>query len=163
MDISEIFSDAVSAVANDKALVYAGTVTEINGISCTVERGDLPPLLDVRLNAVNSNIADYMLIVPKLQSQVLCVVIENELTETAIIKYSDIDRIEIKIKDAIIELKNGKFSIKNDKANLKSILKDALNQLQNSKILTPVGPGNFSPSDILKFKEFSDKLDKLFN
>ncbi len=163
MNIKELFSEAVNAVADNNALTCIGTVSEINGNFCTVEREDLPPLLDVRLNAVNSDITDYFVVVPKLKSKVLCVVIENERTETAIIKYSEIDRIEIKIKDAIIELKNGKFTLKNKSVDLKSILKDALNQLQVAKILTPAGAGSFSPDDIAKFAEFSLKFDQLFN
>ncbi|PTT43723.1 hypothetical protein DBR28_00085 [Chryseobacterium sp. HMWF028] len=139
-----------------------GTVTEITGMTCTVEREDLPPLFDVRFNAIDKNFDNCILIYPAVGSEVLCLVVENEPAETAIVKYTEIDKVIITIGGARFEMSGGKFEFKNETSDLKQILTDGFNQLKNAIITTSSGPGQFSDKDKLKFETLRNDTEKLF-
>ncbi len=161
----EEFTAVLNAFKNEKINVYEGVVESVDKENCTcvVQRnGDLPELLDVRLNAVEGSFENSIVIFPKKGSQVLCSIIENNEAETTIIKYTEIDSVEVKIKGLEFILQDGKCSIKNENSDLKKLFQDTLKQLSAAKILTPAGPGNFSPDDINKFTEISNNADKLF-
>jgi hypothetical protein len=139
-----------------------GIVTEITGVTCTVEREDLPPLYDVRLNAIDQEFDDCIIIYPALGSEVLCLVVENEPAETAIVKYTRIDKVVITLGGAKFEMSAGKFEIKNQASNLKDILTDTFDQLKNAIITTPSGPGQFSDPDKLMFEQIKNDTKNLF-
>ncbi|ROH98280.1 hypothetical protein EGI16_21625 [Chryseobacterium sp. G0240] len=139
-----------------------GTVTEITGVTCTVEREDLPPLYDVRLNAIDKNFDDCILIYPAIGSEVLCLVVENEPAETAIVKYTKIDKVLITLGGARFEMSGGKFELKNQESNLKEILTEGFDNLKNAVITTPSGPGQFSDINKQKFEELKNKTTQLF-
>lgn len=162
----EKFVEAIRAVSGNALPVNRytsiGTVTEITGMTCTVEREDLPPLYDVRLNAIDKSFDDCILIYPAVGSQVLCLVVENETAETALVKYTQIEKVIIKIGGAHFEMSGGKFELKNDNSDLKQILSDGFTQLKNAVITTPSGPGQFSDVDKLKFENLKSKTENLF-
>jgi len=139
-----------------------GVVTEITGMTCTVERDGLPPLFDVRLNAIDQSFDDMFLIVPVVGSEVLCLVVENQSAETAIVKFTEIEKVIITIGGARFEMSSGKFDFKNGQSDLKKILTETLDQLKNAIITTPSGPGQFSDSSKLKFDKLKDNTEKLF-
>jgi len=139
-----------------------GTVTEITGMTCTVEREGLPPLFDVRFNAIDKNFDNCILIYPAIGSEVLCLVVENEPAETAIVKYTEIDKVIITIGGARFEMSGGKFEVKNETSDLKQILTDGFNQLKNAIITTSSGPGQFSDKDKLKFETLKNDTENLF-
>lgn len=160
----EEFVEACKALSLKKAVTTVGKVTEINETTCTVEReNDLPPLTDVRLTATIGDFENTIIVYPKIDSEVLCLEIENNKAETSIISYTEIEKVAIKINKATFIIENGKFTIKNDKADLKEILKSGFEQLDKSIITTPSGPGNFSPNDKLKFQELKQNILKLFS
>jgi len=158
----EEFIEAVRALKETKYITTIGKVSEVNGTICTVTRDNLPPLEDVRLNAINSNFDNVFIVYPKVGSEVLCLEIENQPSETCIVKYTEIDKVEIKIKKAEFIVENGKFTVKNDKANLKQVLSEGFSQLKSVSIITPHGPGSFSPADVSKFTELEQKVKQLF-
>lgn len=161
--MSELFKEALKQVSRAKTSISVGVVKELNGNTCTVERENLPPLLDVRLQALEGDFKNRFLIKPKVNSEVVCLSVDNEVAETCIVQYTEIDSVEINIGGAKIEVSNGKVQVKNEQADLKEILTDALQTLENAKILTPSGPGKFSPNEKLKFKQLKSKTEKLFN
>lgn len=163
----EAFREAILKITQQHsqtvtAQVTVGTVTEVNGNNCKVERENLPPLEDVRLNAIEGDFNDLFLVIPKIGSQVLCATIEDNNEETAIIKYTEIDKVIITIGGAKFEMSAGQFEIKNDKADLKKINDDLLETLKNAKILTPSGVGKFDPQTKLKFNQIKEKNNELF-
>lgn len=159
----EKFIEACKVLSFKKAVTNVGKVSEINGTTCTVERENgLPPLTDVRLTATVGEYDNTIIIYPKIGSEVLCLEIENNRAETSIISYTEIDKVVIKINKATFIVENGKFTVKNDKADLKEILKSGFEQLDNSIVTTPAGPGSFSPNDKLKFKELKQDILNLF-
>jgi hypothetical protein len=157
----ETFVSAIRTVNKQRAVTSEGVVTKINGTTCTVDRGDRAPLEDVRLHALEQDCENHILIVPKVGSTVLVIEIENQPAETAIIKYTDIDKVEIKINKAEFCLEKGKIRIKNKEANLLKSLTDLTKELAKAIIQTPSGPGSFSPANILKFNEINADINKL--
>lgn len=139
-----------------------GTVTEITGVTCTVEREELPPLYDVRLNAIDRSFENSILIYPTIGSEVLVLVVENEAAETAVVKYTEIDKVIIKVGGALLEMSGGKFEFKNEASNLKEILTDGFTQLMNAIITTPSGPGQFSDVDKQGFEKLKTNTKELF-
>lgn len=159
----EKFIEACRLLSLQKAVTTIGKVTEINGTTCTVERENLPQLTDVRLTATVDDFENYFIVIPKIGSEVVCLEIENNKAETTVIRYTEIDKVEVKINKAVLLVENGKFTLKNDDADLKEILKNGFEQLNNAIIQTPSGPGNFSPNDKLKFQELKQNVLKLFS
>lgn len=164
--MEEAFVKAVAIIGSkNKPIVgYAsiGTVAEITGMTCTVEREGLPPLLDVRLNAIDQSFDDMFLIIPVIGSQVLCLVVENQHAETAIVKYTEVEKVIITIGGARFEMSAGKFDFKNDQSDLKEILTKTFDQLKNAIITTPSGPGQFSDPNKLEFEQLKSDTEKLF-
>jgi len=162
----ESFIQAVSAIASKGQPIMGysslGIVTEITGMTCTVERDGLPPLFDVRLNAIDQSFDDMFLIIPVIGSQVLCLVVENQKAETAIVKYTEVEKVIITIGGARFEMSAGKFDFKNNQSDLKKILTETLDQLKNAIITTPSGPGQFSDPNKLKFENLKSDTEKLF-
>lgn len=163
----EAFREAILKITKQysqtvTAQVTVGNVTEVNEHTCKVERENLPPLEDVRLNAIEGNFEDLFLIIPKIGSQVLCATIEGNNEETTIIKYTEIDKVIITIAGAKFEMSAGQFEIKNDKADLKQINNDLLETLKNAKILTPNGVGKFAETTKQKLNQIKEKNNELF-
>ncbi|TSE05676.1 hypothetical protein [Aquimarina algiphila] len=162
--VEEVFSQIIEAKGkqNEKMIVTLGTVTQVRELDCDVSREELPELLGVRYHSIIGNIDQYMRITPKQGSKVLCAIIENDISEAVIIAYSEIDSVQIKIQGAEFEVKQGKFTIKNEAVNLKDIISNGFDTLINAIITTPSGPGDFSPADKTKFEELKSKTTQLF-
>lgn len=161
----EVAEEALLGIIRKKSrarTTTVGKVKSISGDTCVVEREDLPDLEDVRLNAVSGVFEDLMIVYPKIGSEVMALQVENAPEENAVVKYTEIDKVLIKIGGASFEMSAGKFEFKNTKADLKLILKDGFNQLKNAIIQTPSGPGSFSPSDKQKFEELKNDTENLF-
>lgn len=162
----EKFIEVIKKISQDAQPINRstsiGTVTEITGMTCTVEREGLPPLYDVRLNAIDASFDNMFLIYPVIGSQVLCLVVENQPAETAIVKFTEIEKIIITIGGARFEMSSGKFEFKNDSANLKEILTKTFDQLKNAVITTPSGPGQFSDPNKLELENLKNETIKLF-
>lgn len=159
--MSEVFKAAVSSMAKKQAILTTGTVKQVTGNTCTVNRQNLPDLLDVRLNAIDANLTNKILVKPAVGSKVLCIEIDGSREETAILKYSEIESVLVEVDGAILEVKQGKLSLKNNHANLEALLTELYDELAKAIIKTPAGPGTFSPNNVTKFKELKQKTKKL--
>ena len=85
---------------------------------------------------------------------------QNE--ETAIIKYTEIEKVIIQIEGARFEMSGGKFQFKNDRTDLKEIHNELLETLNNAIILTPNGAGRFAPITKQKLNQIKTKNNELF-
>lgn len=126
--MNEKFAEAVKRITRVKVAATTGKVTKVTGTTCVVEReGNLPPLHDVRLHAVEGDFDDVVLIVPAIGSEVLCLVVDGAEPETAIVKTTQVDRVLISIGGAELEIVDGKFKVKNEHSDLKEILEEIVN------------------------------------
>lgn len=157
----ESFFKAVSKIADNKSSSI-GTVTQITGNTCTVERENLPPLEDVRLNAIEGDFSNRIIIFPKIGSEVLCLKISGDKEETAVVQYTEIDKVLIEIDGAKFEMSGGKFQIKNNDSSQKKINNDTLDALKSAIIVTPSGAGKFADSTKLKFDQIKNDNNKLY-
>ncbi len=157
----ESFFEAVNKITNNKSSSI-GKVVEITGNTCTVERENLPPLEDVRLNAIEGDFSNKIIIYPKIGSDVLCLEVAGSKEETAVVQYTEIDKILIEIDGAKFEMSGGKFQIKNKKSDQKKITDDAMDALISAVIQTPQGIGNFAPSTVQKFQKIKTDNQNLY-
>ena len=164
--MEELFRQAISQqIAREtKVTVTSGTVTEVREYDCDVDRGkELPELLGVRFHAIADKPDSFIRIVPKKGSTVLCAMIENDISEAVVIATSEVEKVLIKADKAEFTVQGGKFTVKNDKADLKQIGLDTLSQLSKATSLTPAGPGKFSAPDLQAFEMQKKNLNELFH
>lgn len=157
----ESFFKAVNQAIDNKSSSI-GKVVEITGNTCKVERENLPPLEDVRLNAIEGDFSNKIIIFPKIGSEVLCLKIAGDKEETAIVQYTEIEKILIEIDGAKFEMSGGKFQIKNKKSDEKKIKNDLLDALITAIIQTPQGIGNFAPSTVEKLEKVKADNNNLY-
>ncbi|WP_187477850.1 hypothetical protein [Amniculibacterium sp. G2-70] len=157
----ESFFEAVSKISKNKSSSI-GKVVEITGNTCKVERENLPALEDVRLNAIEGDFSNKIIIFPKIGSEVLCLIVAGAKEETAIVQYTEIDKVLIEIDGAKFEMSGGKFQIKNEVADQKKITKDLLTALDSAIILTPNGPGKFADTTKAKFTQIKNDNENLY-
>lgn len=164
--MEELFRQAISQqIAREKTVtVVSGTVAEVREHDCDVERGkELPELLGVRFHSIADTPDSFIRVVPKKGSTVLCAIIENNISEAVVIATSELEKVLIKADKAEFCLQGGKFTMKNDQADLKQIALDMLTQLGKATILSPAGPGKFSAPDLQAFETQKKNLNKLFH
>lgn len=157
----ESFIEAVKKLNNNKSSSI-GKVVAITGNTCKVERENLPPLEDVRLNAIEGDFSNRIIIYPTIGSEVLCLVVSGEKEETAIVQYTQIDKVLIEIDGAKFEMSGGKFQIKNEAADQRKITSDLISALDAAIILTPQGPGKFADTTKALFAGIKNDNENLY-
>lgn len=157
MEFDELLNQVVrkSTLKTGKYTISVGTVKEINGSICIVDSYER-----VRLNAIIDDLQSQITIYPKVNSKVIIAKLENE-DDVFVVGYSEIERVVIKMGNQLFEMHEGKFTIKNQSADLKEILNSTYSQLKQSIINTPSGPGNFSPTDVQAFEQLNNKVNQL--
>ena len=158
-EFDELFRLAISGATKGKKkgkfTLIVGTVKSIENDTCTVDDYD-----DVRLNAVLEDKESQFTVYPKVGSNVVIGRLENE-DNAFVLGVSEIEKVVIKIGDLLFEMKDGKFTIQNENASLKSILNDGFEQLKKAIIMTPSGPGKFSDADKIAFENLNTKTNQL--
>ncbi|MDH1883966.1 hypothetical protein [Empedobacter sp. GD03797] len=159
MEFEELFEKAVKG-ANKKGVrrfpIMMQTVTEVSETTCTTADG----IDDIRLNAIDADLDSKITIYPKIGSKIIYGRL-NDTDDLFVLKYSEIDRIVIKMDKQIFEMKDGKFRILNAETNLKTVLNDLFSTLENAIIQTPSGAGKFIDLNKQKYKSLNQQIDKL--
>lgn len=157
-ELEEYFKNAIKLMGNKrkKFTLIIGTVKSLQDNTCVVDYYE-----DVQLNAIIDDVNSQYTIYPKVGSKVIIGRLEDS-DSVFLVKCSEVEKVTIKIGDLLFEMKDGKFSIKNENANLKSILNDAFNQLDNALIVTQSGgSGAFSPTDKAVFNQLKELVNLL--
>lgn len=158
-EVDEILKQAINALGakRKKFTLIVGTVKAIEGDTCTVDNYE-----EVQLNSIINELDSQFTIYPKIDSKVVIARLDDS-DSMFVVRVSEIDKLTIKIGDQLFEMKDGKFTIKSGDVNLKSILNDGFNQLAQSIITTPSGPGKFSAADVTIFNQLKDKSNQLLS
>lgn len=115
---------------------FTAKVKSVNGETCTVELEGLT-LTDVRLRAVVNGENSKILVTPKTDSCVLVVDLAGDLSQLAVVGYSEVEKIEVDTDKIIFNGGNNEGLIQIKK------LTDKLNELVN-KFNQHTHPGKFS-------------------
>lgn len=160
----------VIGMVGDKipAMVSQGTVTQVNGNECIVEREGKPPLKNVRLLATTQDHNSFIRLTPKIGSTVLCIIIEKTISETFIIGFDQIDSFHYKVEE--LELHGTKEGIRifNQGENFKEVLNDFFSEFgklcdELSSVVVNLGKGPNVPV-INKIKQqVTDKIRERTN
>lgn len=110
--------------------IETGTVKEVNGNTCTVERTDAPTLFDVRLQAIEDSVESFINIKPKVGSIVICGMIENMQAEYLVLQCSEIDEVNITIAGVVYTINSEGHLIKKGDDTLKQILTDLIDSVK---------------------------------
>lgn len=158
-EFDELFKQAVNLSRKNKGkfTLTVGTVKAVENDTCTVDNYE-----DVRLNSIVEALDSQFTVYPKIGSKVVIGRLENE-DNAFVLGVSEIEKVIIKMGDQVLEMKSGKFKITNGTVSLKSILDKGFDQLTKAVILTPSGPGKFSPADITVFADLKTKTNQLLS
>lgn len=89
------------ANGNGSCTCFTAKVTSLDGETCDVELEGMK-LTDVRLRAVMNGEDSKILVTPKIGSHVLVVDLSGNLSQLAVVGYSEVEKIEIDATDKII-------------------------------------------------------------
>lgn len=89
------------AKGNSSIACFTAKVKTVNGDTCDVELEGMK-LTDVRLRAVVNGEDSKILVTPKIGSHVLVVDLSGNLSQLAVVGYSEVEKIEIDATDKII-------------------------------------------------------------
>lgn len=112
MDVySKIKSALREMQTTDGGSPIIGEVTGVDGTVCKVKIGELE-ISDVRLRAVVNSETDLLLITPKIGSRVLMHDLSGgRMRELVIVKFSEVEKINIRTGETTIDVENGKIEI----------------------------------------------------
>lgn len=150
--VDEKFMQAVSLLFSQVAPKNAviGTVESLSmsDDTCKVSREGSTTLFKVRLNAVIDTIDNKIVVYPAVGSKVLCIIIENDKKEAAIVKYGEIDSVSIKIGDSIYLVDNAGHKIERGDNNLNDLLADFIAEVQKIIVVQGTSPDVAALEDI---------------
>lgn len=143
----EAFRQAVKGMIKEQLpmMVVSGTVKEVRENEIDVSRDEMPDLLDVRFQSViDEELDSRFKIIPKVGSEVLCAIIENDVSEAYLLACSEVEKIEVKINDLLFELEGSGVRITNQGENLKKVLNEFQDEFgklctEVSKIVVAIG------------------------
>ncbi len=124
MDTLSEIKESIKKIASTGGMFRAFTakVKSVNGKTCTVELEGLT-LTDVRLRAVVNGENSKILVTPKTDSCVLVVDLAGDLSQLAVVGYSEVEKIEVDTDKIIFNggNNNGLVKIEELKRNLNSL------------------------------------------
>jgi hypothetical protein len=160
-EIKALLKKIVGANSN---LPITGEVVSVQGESCTVKLVSGLELTDVKLKATVNEQEDFILVTPKVGSNVIMLSSTGDLNSLTVIKTDQFEKMEISQGGLIIlvDSSDGKISIKNQQVTLKEILTDLGTLLKSLKVYTSTGPsGAPLPDSILAIESFETKINQL--
>lgn len=144
METEATFEKAVEGIVrkNIPLFLTEGEVTSVNkeNNTCNVDRGDLPELLDVRLNSILESGDNVVTIYPQKGSKVLCILVENSLTDAYVLAANNIEEIKGMIDTTEFLINAEGFKIQRGEQNLNSLIADFIAEVQKIIVVQGTGP-----------------------
>lgn len=163
-DIREIREMIRKIVGAEMNLPITGTVTSLNGQSCTMKLKSGFKPSGVKLKATITETADGLIVYPKVGSTVLALPLNGSLDNMVIIKVNEAERISY-IQDGLevlFDSTDKKISIKNETVSLFDVCNELTALLKVFKVFTPVGPSGIPlPDTVAAIEQVETKFNQL--
>lgn len=164
--IAEIKKKLQEVVGANPNYPISGTVTAIDGESCSVKLVSGLILSGVRINATVTDSADFLLLVPAIGSDVLLLSGDGTLSSLYVIKTDKVAKFAFSQNGLKVEFDSAdkKVSIENDTVSLKDLFTDLANIFNTLKVaVVSVGApsGTITPDVVTLVTDFSTKVNSL--
>lgn len=157
MDFDKLFEKAIKRFFDkQKGSITQGIVKEVNGNKATIERDGEPNLYNVRLQAIEDEASSFIRVKPKLESVVLCGIIEKQEAEAFIIQCSEIDEVTIVTGNKTYQVNSEGHLLKAGDDTLKEVLQLIIEAVQFIIVLKGRNP------DRVKLEQAIEKLNNIF-
>lgn len=141
MDKTSQVSALIRKIAKGNGVDYpiSAVVKSVEGDSCTVQLESGLTISDVKLKAT-IGITDGMLIVPKVNTNVLVLSSTGTLDNVYVIKVDEIAKLEIKQKQILLDVdfEKGTIGFENETTSLTDLVSSLVTTLKSLKVFTPV-------------------------
>lgn len=110
------------------------------------------------LNAIFKNDSEFIKFEPEVDSNVI-IVIANE--KAFVIQFSKVKSFTFKYKEMVFNVDENGFAIENKGENLGDLISKFITEIKTAVIVTPSGPGSFSPTAVTKLEGLDLKFKKI--
>lgn len=164
--VAEIKKRLQAVVNANPNFPIAGKVTAVDGETCSVKLVSGLVLSDVKINASVTGSADYLILEPALNSDVLMLSGDGTLSNLYLIKVDQIGKFKFSQSGMKVEFDSidKKIKIENGTVNLKDLFSDLatiLNSLKVSVISLGAPSGTITPDVATLVTSFSTKVNTL--
>jgi hypothetical protein len=164
--IAEIKKKLQEVVGANPNYPIVGTVTAVDGETCSVKLVSGLVLSGVKLSASITDAEDYLLFEPAISSDVLMLSGDGTLSNLYLIKVDQVGKFKFSQGGMKVEFDSTdkKVKIENDTVNLKDLFTDLatiLNSLKVSVVAVGAPSGNITPDVVTLVTNFSTKVDAL--
>lgn len=163
---TEIKKKLQEVVGANPNFPIVGTVTAVEGETCSVKLVSGLVLSDVKISASVTESEDYLLLEPIVGSDVLMLSGDGTLSNLYLIKVDQIGKFKFSQSGMKIEFDStdGKIKIENGTVNLKALFSDLatiLNSLKVSVVAVGAPSGTITPDVVTLVTSFSTKVNTL--
>lgn len=164
--IAEIKKRLKEVVDANPNYPIVGTVTAVDGETCSVKLVSGLVLSDVKINASVNGSADYLILEPAINSDVLLLSGDGTLSNLYLIKVDQIGKFKFSQSGMKVEFDSidKKINIENGTVNLKDLFADLATILNNLKVgVVALGApsGTITPDVVTLVSKFSTKVNAL--
>lgn len=162
---AEIKKSLMQVLGITPNLPMTATVVSIQGTTCTIKLLDELELSDVRLTATISESENGLLIVPKVDSEVIVMSQTGTLSSLMVLKVNEVDAVKYKNEDFEVNIDpvTKKVTVKNDQVNLGALIGSLIDAIGSAVIVTPNGPGSINPSTVSILNNIKSQFNLILN
>lgn len=142
MNYAELKRALREIVGDMSNLPISGTVTAVDGYTCTIQLGSGLEITEIRLAATNEGGNNFLMCVPKVGTKAVAIEMRGDLTDLLLVRANEYEKI-LYSQDGLnfeIDSTDGKVSISNNAQSLHTLMGDLCTLLTNFKVNTPAGP-----------------------
>lgn len=162
--IAEIKKRIQEVVGANPNLPITATVVSVQEQTCTVRLHSGLELSDIRLKATVDEGKNYLLLKPKVESEVILLSQTGNLSGLMIIKINEVEQLEYKQDglEFLMDSSDKKIKLKNENTSLFTLFNDLSVLLRGLKVYTATGPSGLPlPDTITKIDQFEQKFKQL--
>lgn len=163
--VSKLKEALKAVVGANPNLPITAKVVSIQGTTCTVELVGELKISDVRLCATINDDADGLVIIPKIESEVVIMSQTGTLSGMMVVKVDAVETVTYKKGDFefIVDGTTGKVTLKKSGANFGVMMNQLIDAISSAQIITPAGLGTISPTTAGQLTAIKTKFNLILN